>query len=87
MLFGRISMFGLGFFVLKSLLGIVRQWSHEKCAILSVKPPSHVRILIYKERGLLVLDASFQGNSSFESYVNIGIGTKRASYDGNIKGK
>ena len=38
----------LVFFVLKSLLGIGRQWSHEKFAILTLKPRlSHVRILIY----------------------------------------
>ena len=35
----------------------------------------------------MVFDVSFQGNSSFESYGNIEIGTKRASYDVNIKGK
>ena len=35
---------GLVFFVLKSLLGFARQWSHEKIAILSLKPRSHVRI-------------------------------------------
>ena len=42
------SIFGLVFFVLKSLLGIARRWSHEKFAILSLKPQSHVRILIYR---------------------------------------
>ena len=31
--------------MLKSLLGIARQWSREKFAILSRKPRSHVRIL------------------------------------------
>ena len=35
-LYYRISIFGLVFFVLKSLLGIARQWSHEKFAILSL---------------------------------------------------
>ena len=33
-LFGHFSVLGLVFFVLKSLLGIVRQWSPEKFAIL-----------------------------------------------------
>ena len=45
---GHFSIFGLVFFVLKSLLGIARQWSREKFAILSLKPRSHVRILIYR---------------------------------------
>ena len=35
---GHNSMFGLVSFVLKSLLGIARQWSRRKFAILSVKP-------------------------------------------------
>ena len=39
--------FGLVFFVLKSLLGIARQLSLEKFAILTLKPRIHVRILIY----------------------------------------
>ena len=43
-----IFMFGLVFFVLKSLLGIARHWSHEKFAILSLTPRSHVRILIHR---------------------------------------
>ena len=34
---GHFLIFGLVFFVLKSLLGIVRQWSREKCAILTPK--------------------------------------------------
>ena len=42
------SLFGLGFFVHNSLLGIARQWSREKFAILTLKPRSHVRILIYR---------------------------------------
>ena len=33
---------------LKSLLGIARQWSSEKFAILTLKPRSHVRILIHR---------------------------------------
>ena len=42
---GHFSIFGLVFFVLKSILGIVRQWSREKFAILT---RSHVRSLIYR---------------------------------------
>ena len=41
-------MFSLVFFVLKSLLGIARQWSLEKFAILTLQPRSHVRTLIYR---------------------------------------
>ena len=47
---GHFSIFGLVFFVLKFLLGIARQWSLEKFAILTLKPQSHVRILIYRTR-------------------------------------
>ena len=43
---GYFSIFSLVFFVLKSLLGIARQWSLQKIAILTLKPRSHVRILI-----------------------------------------
>ena len=45
---GHFSIFGLIFFVLKSLLGIARQWSRKKIEILTLKPRSHVRILIYR---------------------------------------
>ena len=45
---GHFSIIGLIFFVLKSL--IAREWSRqcEKCAILTVKPWSYVRILWYR---------------------------------------
>ena len=49
---GHFSIFGLVFFVFKSLLGIARQWSLEKFAILSLKPQSRVRILIYRKRAI-----------------------------------
>ena len=45
---GHFSIFGLVFFALKSVLEIARQWSREKFAILTLKPRSHVRILIYR---------------------------------------
>ena len=45
---GRISIFGWAFFVRKSLLGIARQWSREKFAILSPKPRIHDRILLFR---------------------------------------
>ena len=42
-LYGHFSIFGFVFFVLKSLLGIARQQSRKKFAILSLKPVwSHV---------------------------------------------
>ena len=44
---GHISVFGLVFFVLWSLLRIARQWSYEQFAILSMKPWSHFGILTY----------------------------------------
>ena len=44
---GHFSIFGLVFFVFKSLLGIVRQWGLEKFAILALKPWIHVKILVY----------------------------------------
>ena len=56
---GDFSIFGLVFFVLKSLLGIERQWSLGKFAILTLKPLSHVRILIYLERGLFSFGLKF----------------------------
>ena len=45
---GHYSIFGLVFLVLKSLLGIARQWSRENFAILTLKPRSRVRMLIYR---------------------------------------
>ena len=45
---GHFSTFGLVFFVHRSLLGIARQWSRKKLAILTLKPRSLLRILIYR---------------------------------------
>ena len=45
---GQTSIFGVVFFVSKSLLGIEGQKKHEEFAILTRKPRSHVRILIYR---------------------------------------
>ena len=45
---GQTSIFGVVFFVSKSLLGIERQKKLEKLAILTRKPRSHARILIYR---------------------------------------
>ena len=49
---GQTSIFGVVFFVSKSLLGIEGQKKLEKFAILTRKPRSHARILMYIERGL-----------------------------------
>ena len=45
---GHICIFGWAFFVRKSLLGIARQWSREKFAILSPEPRIHDRILFFR---------------------------------------
>ena len=47
-LLGETSIFGVVFFVSKSLLEIERQKKLEKFAILTRKPRSHSRILIYR---------------------------------------
>ena len=50
---GNISVFGLVLIVLKSLLGTARQCSREKFAILSLKPRSHVAVLIHRTWAIL----------------------------------
>ena len=45
---GQTSIFGVVFFVSKSLSGIERQKKLAKIAILTQKPWSHARILIYQ---------------------------------------
>ena len=52
---GHFSIFGLVFFVLKSLLGIVRQWSRKKFPILTLKPQSVMMLLrIYRTWPILI---------------------------------
>ena len=51
---GQNSIFGVVFFVSKSLLGIERQKKLEKFAILTRKPRSHARILIYRTWPILL---------------------------------
>ena len=46
---GQNSIFGGVFFVSKSLLGIEGQRKLEKSAILTRKPRSHARILLYRK--------------------------------------
>ena len=45
---GQTSIFGVVFFVFESLLGIERQKKLKKFTILTRKPLSHVKILIYR---------------------------------------
>ena len=45
---GQTSIFGVVFFVFESLLGIERQKKLKKFSILTRRPRSHVRILIYR---------------------------------------
>ena len=45
---GQTSIFGVVFFVSKSLLGIKGRSKHEKFSILTRKPRIHARILIYR---------------------------------------
>ena len=45
---GQTSIFDVVFFVPKSLLGIERQKKLKKFTILTRKPRSHARILIYR---------------------------------------
>ena len=45
---GQTSIFGVVFFVSKSLLGIERQKKLKKFTIFTREPRSHVRILIYR---------------------------------------
>ena len=49
---GHVSIFGLVFFMLKSPLGIARQWSRE---ILQFCPQSHVYIILIYETWAIVL--------------------------------
>ena len=55
-----VTVFGLVFFVLKSLMGIARRWSCEIFAILTLKPRSHVRILLYRMWALELLALRLQ---------------------------
>ena len=56
---GQTSIFGVVFFVSKSLLGIEGQRKLEKFAILIRKPRSHARILIYRTWPILQFDLRF----------------------------
>ena len=64
---GHFSIFGLVLFVLKSLLGIARQRSREKFAILILKPWSHVKILIYQTWAITTMET---GGGQCEKFLN-----------------
>ena len=64
----HFSIFGLVFFVFKSLLGIARQWSREKFASLTLKPRSHERILIYRYHSIQM--QSLTQTLSFRNFFN-----------------
>ena len=55
------SIFGLVFLVLKSLLGIAKQWRLKKFVILTLKSQSHVRILINRTWTIKSKDYFFVG--------------------------
>ena len=57
---GQTSIFGAVFFVSKSLLGIEIQKKIEKFAILTRKPRSHVRILIYRTWPIRLLHLHYE---------------------------
>ena len=59
---GQNSIFGVVFFVSKSLLGIEGQKKLEKFAILTRKPRSHARILIYRTWPILGQQQLFMVN-------------------------
>ena len=52
---GQTSIFGVIFFVFKSLLGIERQKKLRKFTFFTRKPRSHARILIYRTSPIEVL--------------------------------
>ena len=62
---GHFSKFGFVFFVLNSLLGIARHWSREKFTILTLKPRSHARILIYRPWASQTRNLTFTPVESF----------------------
>ena len=64
----HFSIFDLVFFVLKSLLGIARQWSREKFASLTLKPRSHARILIHPYYSIQMW--SLRQTLSFRNFFN-----------------
>ena len=52
--------------MLKSLLGIAKQWRLKKFAVLTLKSQSHVRILIYRTWAIKSKDFFFGGGGGEE---------------------
>ena len=69
-LLDQTSIFGVVFFVSKSLMGIERQNKLEKFAILTRKPRSHARILIYRTWPILVCKLHIMFNTQSERFRN-----------------
>ena len=63
---GQNSIFGVVFFVSKSVLGIEGQKKLEKFAILTRKPRSRARILIYRTWPIEKLNLFTVANSHFQ---------------------
>ena len=64
---GQTSLFGVIFFVFKSLLGIERQKKLRKFTFFTRKPRSHVRILIYRTSPIVNLFDKFKSGLIFIS--------------------
>ena len=56
---GQTSIFGVVFFLFESLLGTERQKKLQKFTILTQKPRSHVKILIYRTWPIEVLAKTY----------------------------
>ena len=67
---GQTSIFGVVFFVSKSLLGIERQKKLKKITVLTQKPRSHVRILEYIPKGAYLQCSTASSNESFRSFLS-----------------
>ena len=68
---GQNSIFGVVFFVSESLLGIEGQKKLEKFAILTRKPRSRARILIYRTWPIVCLPVHFQSWYDTNQIVNL----------------
>ena len=72
----HFSIFGLVFFVLKSLLGMAGHWSHEKVAILALKPWSQERILIHRTWAIATFQVALPHKTIWDKLAMILISTK-----------
>ena len=88
---GQTSIFGVVFFVSKSLLGIEGQRKIEKFAIFTRKPRSHARILIYRTWPIATV-MSIPSSIAAVTCINAASGVKYmwcalAFLNGNLRGK